>query len=156
MKWSQQARDKAIALARSGLTDKAIAQELGVSQQCFSGWRMRKPDFREAMDQAKLPTRAVRLMLNAQNISPKSRRGRKLIELAWQVHRAESKQVEARQPEPPAEPKQPAPKQQGKRRGRGQTIYGGPLTDEDMARIDANFPPIDMSEFDRIMESFPA
>lgn len=153
MKWNHATRDKAIALAKRGYTDKAIAEKLGVSQQCFSGWRMRKPDFRAAMDQAKLPTRAVRLLLNAQNISPNSRRGRRLIEMAWQVHRQESRRTEVKQPEPPAEQNQPEPKQQDKRRGRGKTIYGGPLSAEDVARIDAIFPPLDLDLF---FEDWPA
>ena len=98
MKWSTAARDKAIALAQQGFTDKVIAQHLGVSQQTFSGWRMRKPLFRAEMDAAKLPTKAARRLLNGK-ISPNSEQGRRLIAMAWQVHRAQPPA-----PEPPAPP----------------------------------------------------
>lgn len=95
MKWSRTVRDEAIRLAKRGLTDKAIAKCLGVSQQTLSGWRTRKPDFRMEMDRAKLPTKAARRLLSHQHISPISRQGQHLIELAWQVHREQ----EAKQPE---------------------------------------------------------
>ena len=149
MKWSAAAREQAIALARQGLKDKEIAQQLGVTQQTFSGWRMRKPLFRAEMDAAKLPTKAARRLLNAQGISPNSERGKQLIEMAWQVHRA---QPPTPPTEPPTEPAQL--KQQAKPTKKA--IYGGPISPEDMALLDSDFPPIDWAELDLIMEGFAA
>ena len=108
---------------------------------------MRKPLFRAEMDAAKLPTKAARRLLNAQGISPNSEQGRQLIEMAWQVHRAQPPA-----PEPPAPPAQP--KQQAKPNRKA--IYGGPISPEDMALLDSDFPQIDWAELDLIMEGFAA
>lgn len=78
-KWSQAAAREAIALAKRGLSNREIAERLGVSPISFSRWRSQCPTFKTQLEEARAPIRGLKRALAVLRIPVGSAQGQRLL-----------------------------------------------------------------------------